>query len=63
VQGTLFGHAAGHQSHVLTIEEVADHVDAIFDVNTLDIVNDPADPTAAERDVEGMLRPKPYRPT
>jgi NAD(P)-dependent dehydrogenase (short-subunit alcohol dehydrogenase family) len=63
VQGTMFGHSAGTRRPELTVEDVAANLDAIFDPSTLQIVNDPTNPAAAERDSEGALRLKPYRPT
>jgi NAD(P)-dependent dehydrogenase (short-subunit alcohol dehydrogenase family) len=63
VQGTLFGHAGGFSRSGLAVEDVAANIEAIFDPDTLELVTDPENPASAERDTEGSLKPKPYRPT
>jgi NAD(P)-dependent dehydrogenase (short-subunit alcohol dehydrogenase family) len=62
VQGTVFGHTTGYQNPRLTIEDVAGNLASIFETTQLQVVNDPTNPAAGERDTEGMMQPKPYRP-
>ena len=62
VSATLFGNTSGHRSSDLTIEEVAEHLETIFDADDLQVVNDPTNVRAANRDAEGVLLSRPYQP-
>ncbi len=62
VAATFFGHTAGYRNADLTVEEVAAHLDAIVDPHGLTVFSDVTDPGAANRDAEGTMVPKPYRP-
>jgi hypothetical protein len=44
------------------MEDVAAQTAAIFDASHLEVVNDPTNPAAANRDAGGTMVPKPYRP-
>jgi NAD(P)-dependent dehydrogenase (short-subunit alcohol dehydrogenase family) len=62
VAATLFANTKGVTDPGLSLERMRDTIDTVFDPSQLEVLLDPHDPGAANRDAGGMLQPKPYRP-
>jgi hypothetical protein len=62
VVATRFGNTPGIHEAGLTVEDVSARLDAVFDPQGLTLLDDPADPNAANRDTEHRMVPKPYSP-
>jgi NAD(P)-dependent dehydrogenase (short-subunit alcohol dehydrogenase family) len=63
VVARLFGTTAGYHNANLTIEDVRDNIDTIYDLSTFSIATDPRDAAKAGMDeMVNLMEPKPYRP-
>ncbi len=63
VVARLFGATEGYQTPRLTIEDVRNNVDTIFDLNTFTITTDPRNPAETGNDeMASFMEPKPYHP-